>query len=102
MVASGTRGIMAVAGSDFPDAFTLLSQVNDSLQLRPLNKRPTAANSDHYFFLQNGVPGFFLYTDKGTQPYHHVNDTPASLEWDDFNAAFALVKGFLKAIDERN
>ncbi len=99
MVASGTRGIMALAGSNFPEEFALLSAVNDSLQLGPLNKRPNAPNSDHYFFLEKGVAGFFLYTDKGTQPYHSPADTPDTLEWDDFQAAFELVRAFLIALD---
>ena len=99
MVASGTRGIMALAGSNFPEEFSLLSTINDSLKLGPLNKRPNAPNSDHYFFLEKGVSGFFLYTDKGTQPYHSAADTPDTLEWDDFRAAYELVRAFLIALD---
>lgn len=96
MVASGSAGIMAVGGSDFAEEFTWLSTLNDSLQLGPLGKRPNAPNSDHYFFLQQGVRGFFLYTNKGTQPYHNPQDVPATLDWEAFEKVYALVKAFLK------
>lgn len=99
MVASGTRGIMAVGGSDFESEFQLLTEINDNLGLGRLGKRPNAPNSDHYFFLEQGVKGFFLYTDKGEQPYHHPLDQPESLDWDDFMEMYDLVKGFLIALD---
>ncbi len=99
MVASGSRGIMVVGGSDFEPEFELLQNVNDRLGLGRLGKRPNAPNSDHYFFLQAGVRGFFLYTDKGAQPYHHPNDLPSTLEWDDFMNTYELVKNFLIELD---
>lgn len=99
MVASGNQGIMAVAGSDFEFEFNLLAQVNDSLQIGDLNKRPNAPNSDHFFFLEQGVRGFFLYTNKGDQPYHHPNDQQDLLDWDDFIDMYELVKHFLIALD---
>ncbi|MFK7846900.1 MAG: M28 family peptidase [Rhodothermales bacterium] len=99
MVASGNQGIMTVAGSDFEPEYNLLTQINDSLQTGPLSKRPNAPNSDHYFFLEQGVRGFFLYTNKGDQPYHHPQDLYDSLDWDDFMHMYELVKQFLIALD---
>lgn len=101
MVASGEAGLMAVGGSDFAPEFELLSTLNDSLQLGPLGKRPNAPNSDHYFFLQQGVRGFFLYTNKGTQPYHHPHDMPATLDWGEFEDTLLLVRTFLSRLEEQ-
>ena len=95
MVASGSGGMVALGGHEFPGEYELLKTINDSLQLGPLRKRSNAPNSDHYFFLEKGVPGFFLYTDKGTQPYHHMNDVPETLDWDEFDDAFQLVRRFI-------
>ncbi len=94
MVASGEAGLMAVGGSDYEPEFKLLTTINDSLNLGPLGKRPNAPNSDHYFFLEQGVRGFFFYTNKGTQPYHHPDDVATTLDWGEFGDTFELVKTF--------
>ena len=99
MVASGTEGLMALGGNEFPAEYELLSTLNDSLQLGPLRKRSNAPNSDHYYFLDSGVRGFFFYTNKGTQPYHHMDDIPATLDWDEFKDTFLLLTHFIEALD---
>ena len=99
MVASGTKGIMAVGGRDHPAQFEQLTTINDSLKLGPLGQRANAPNSDHYFFLEQNVPGFFLYTNQGTQPYHHIDDIPETIDWHEFNDMFNLVRHFLQKID---
>jgi Zn-dependent M28 family amino/carboxypeptidase len=96
MVASGESGVMAVAGEDFPDLFQDLVEVNALLGSTQLSKRRNAPNSDHYFLIQHGIPGFFLYTNRGTQPYHHVEDRSETLEWDDFLHVYNLARMFLK------
>ena len=99
MVASGNGGLVALGGNEFPEEYTLLKTINDSLQLGPLRKRSNAPNSDHYFFLEKGVPGFFLYTDSGTQPYHHMNDIPETLNWKEYDDTFQLVRHFIEALN---
>ena len=99
MVASGEDGLMAVGGSDFEQEFSSITNINNSLAIAPLGKRRNAPNSDHYFFLQNGVHGFFIYTNKGKQPYHHPLDLPETLEWDDFSHVFELTRRFLIRLD---
>lgn len=98
MVASGENGIMAVGGKDFPDHFATLQAVNDSLQLGPLGQRPNRPNSDQYPIIEAGVEGFFLFTKDGKQPYHHINDTPATLEWDDYEKVYNLSRHFLERL----
>lgn len=101
MVASGD-GVMAVGGVDFPAYFERLQRVNQRLGAGPLGQRRNAANSDHYFFLERGIPGFFLYTQAGAQPYHHVRDVPATLEWEDFWHVHRLGRGFLELLAEQH
>ena len=100
MVASGSGGLVALGGHEFQEEYQLLETINDSLQLGPIRRRSNAPNSDHYFFLQNGVRGFFLYTDKGTQPYHHLDDIPETLNWKEYDDTFQLVRHFIEALDE--
>lgn len=99
MVASGDDGIMAVGGVDYPDFYSKLKTVNDSLNLGPLYKRACAPNSDQYFLSVKGVKTFYLYTNQGKQPYHNIQDVDSTLDWKAFNHTLLLVKGFIKAID---
>lgn len=101
MVASGNGGLVALGGNEFPEEYELLKTINDSLELGPIRKRSNAPNSDHYFFLKEGVRGFFLYTDKGTQPYHHINDLPETLNWKEYEDTFQLVKHFIEGFPSR-
>ena len=100
MVASGNGGLVALGGHEFAEEFELLKTINDSLQLGPLRKRRNSPNSDHFFFLQKGVRGFFIYTDKGTQPYHHIHDIPKTLNWKEYDDTFQLVRHFIEALDD--
>ena len=98
MVASGEQGVVAVGGTDFPAAYARLEATNEALGTEPLKRRANAPNSDHFFLIQAGVPGFYLYTNAGTQPYHHAADVPATLDWDDFLYVYRLSKTFLEGM----
>ena len=98
MVASGQQGIMAQGGVEFQEEYELLTAINDSLETGRLSRRRNSPNSDHFYFLQKGVRGFFIYTNKGTQPYHHIDDIPETLDWDEFEDTFLLVRHFIEAI----
>ena len=95
MVASGEDGVTALGGSRFTTAYHLLEGVNRRLRLGGLSSRDVAPNSDHFPFMEVGIPGFFLYTKDGTQPYHHVHDVPETLEWHDFWHVYALSRQFI-------
>jgi len=80
LMANGDEGIAAVAGLDAENLptkeFTLLQSINDSLQATPLVKgRKNAHNSDHYYFVEKGIPAMFIYTLGGPPHYHDVHDT---------------------------
>ncbi len=94
-VASGQNGLMALGGSDYPEFYNILTEVNDSLKLGKLGKRKNSPNGDHYFFLNSGVKGFYIYTKDGKQPYHHINDKLDTLEWDDYYHVYELIRKFI-------
>jgi Iap family predicted aminopeptidase len=98
MVASAEDGVTAVGGVDHPTEFELLSQVNAEIGSDPLRKRKNAPNSDHYYLTTKGVKAFYLYTNKGKQPYHHIDDRPETLEWDDFAHVYELAVRFLRRL----
>ena len=100
MVASGRDGIMAAGGTNFPDEYELLRAVNDSLALGPIGSRSATPISDHFAFASRGIPSLYLYTNRGTQPYHHIDDVRHTLEWDDYLRVRELVMTFLLRYQE--
>ena len=100
MVGSAEQGVMAVGGKDFAEQYEVLAAVNDSLDLGQLRARKNAPNSDHYFLIeQGGIPGFYLYTNKGKQPYHSAGDIASTIEWDDFAHVLKLSEAFLRRLN---
>jgi len=98
MVASGTEGIVAVGGKKYPSYYTKLEELNQSLLLGPIRARGNSPNSDHFRFLERGIPGFYLYTNQGKQLYHHVNDTSESLDWEEYYDVFKLSAGYIESM----
>ena len=85
MVGTGEKGITVVNATLHPKEFALLNQINDQKKYLPtINSRGKAANSDHYYFTEKGVPAFFIYTQGGIQAYHDVNDLAKTLPLTEF------------------
>ncbi|MEM8888914.1 MAG: M28 family peptidase [Bacteroidota bacterium] len=99
LMGNGVDGIMAVGGKDYPAQFEKLVQANEELEAVPkVRSRKNAPNSDHYFFLLNGVPGFFIYTLGGPPHYHDVNDTPDTIVLSRYAEVRNLLIKFLKRL----
>lgn len=99
MVGTGETGATVVNATLHPTEFALLNHVNDQGKfLVKINSRGKAANSDHYFFTEKGVPAFFLYTQGGIAAYHDVNDRPETLPLTVYNNLFRLFIGFNKSL----
>ncbi|MCX2452846.1 M28 family peptidase [Pedobacter sp. PLR] len=99
MVGTGEDGITVVNATIHPKEFTLLRQINqDKKYLTKINSRGKAANSDHYFFTERGVPAFFMYTQGGIAAYHDVNDQAATLPFTAFESLFKLFVDFNTAL----
>ena len=98
MTASGVDGIMALGGAENPEEVTLLRSVADSIGIAEVRTRANAPISDHFFFLRNGIRGFYLYPFVGYQPYHNIGDRPETLQWDVFEKMRGAVLGFLRKL----
>jgi hypothetical protein len=96
IVGTGEEGITVVNGSVFQSQFDKLVKLNDEHHYLKLVKvRGKAANSDHYFFTENGVPAFFIYTMGGISAYHDVFDRDETLPLNKFNNLELLLKAFV-------
>ena len=99
IMGSGEKGITAVNGSLFKKQFRQLSKLNKRLKSVPnVKSRGRAANSDHHFFTEKGVPGFFIYTRGYNQNYHDVNDTFENLSFNSFENLSVLFDLFLRRL----
>ncbi len=99
LMGNGIDGITAVGGRDFPVLFDKLVQLNETQQAVPqVKSRSNAPNSDHYYFLEKGVPGFFIYTLGGPTHYHDVNDNPSTIELSRYVEVRQLLIAFLETL----
>ncbi len=80
LLGTGDDGIMVVNATVFKEQFEKLKGINDSKNyVKQIKQRGKAANSDHYWFTQKGVPSFFIYTMGGIQAYHDIYDIEKTL-----------------------
>jgi hypothetical protein len=97
IMGSGEEGITCVNSTLFKKEFDRLVQLNDDVHYLPIIKpRGPAANSDHYFFTEAGVPAFFIYTMGPNKNYHDVFDTFEALSFDKFDEIEQLLLEFIR------
>lgn len=95
MVGTGETGITVVNATQHPKEFEHLNKINDNHKyLIKINARGKAANSDHHFFSEKGVPSFFIYTTGGSKAYHDVNDQHTTLSLSAYEHIFKLLINF--------
>jgi hypothetical protein len=89
---SGEKGMMTVNGGVHEEAFQRLQQLNQANGYLPeIKARGRAANSDHYFFSQKGVPAFFCYLMADYPHYHDPKDDAEALPYENYQEAFQLL-----------
>ncbi|MES2651226.1 MAG: M28 family peptidase [Bacteroidota bacterium] len=99
LVGTGETGATVVNATAYPKEFALLNHINDEGKfLVKINSRGKAANSDHYFFSEKGVPAFFLYTQGGISAYHDIDDKADTLPFTVYENLFKLFINFNKAL----
>ena len=99
LMGSAAEGITIVNGSLFPERMRKLAAINTENDLLPKIKlRGKAANSDHYWFSEAGVPAVFIYTLGNAKAYHDVYDIPSGLDWANYNELFTLLVGYLHTL----
>ncbi len=95
LAGTGEEGITVVNATEFPKEFAMMNAVNDENKLlTKINARGKAANSDHYFFTEKGVPAFFFYTLGGIKAYHDVFDKAVTLPLNEHEDLFKLIIKF--------
>lgn len=99
IMGSGEEGITVVNGTLFKKQFDLLQTINKEEELLSKIKiRGPAANSDHYWFTEKGVPAFFIYTMGPNKHYHDVFDEYEELSFNEYEDITKLLIEFLKRI----
>jgi aminopeptidase YwaD len=95
IMGSGEDGITVVNATKQPKEFSLLQKVNaEKNYLTQVKSRGPAANSDHYWFSEKGVPAFFIYTMGPNKNYHDIYDTYTSLSFAETNDLVDLILDF--------
>ena len=96
---TGGEGGTIVNGGVYQDYFNKLNQINLKENYLPtLKKRGKAANSDHYWFSEQGVPSFFIYLMGGINAYHDIDDVSKTLPLTKFEDTFRLIRDFISKI----
>jgi aminopeptidase YwaD len=99
LVGTGEAGMTVVNATVYPNEFKLLNKINDEQKLIiKINSRGKAANSDHYFFTEKGVPAFFIYTQGGPNAYHDIYDEAKNLPLTEYKDLFKLIVDFNKEL----
>lgn len=99
LMGSGETGMTVVNASVYKKEFALLDSLNRTAGFLPeIRKRGKAANSDHHYFTEAGVPSFFWYLSGPRSSYHDVYDVPATLTLHGYTATFRLVMSFFESL----
>lgn len=99
LLGTGSEGIMVVNGAIHPKEYGMLQTINkEKNYLKTVKKRGKAANSDHYWFTEKGVPAFFIYTLGGIKAYHDVDDIAKTLPLTEFEDCFRLICDFIEKL----
>jgi Zn-dependent M28 family amino/carboxypeptidase len=98
IMGSGEEGITAVNATLFKTEFARLTQINqEGSYITQVKSRGPAANSDHYFFTEKGVPAFFIYTMGPNKHYHDIEDKAAALSYAAFEPLAQLLLEFMRS-----
>ena len=82
----------------FKTEFARLTQINqEGSYIAQVKSRGPAANSDHYFFTEKGVPAFFVYTMGPNKHYHDIEDKAAALSYAAFEPLAQLLLQFMRS-----
>jgi len=101
LLGTGDEGICVVNSTIFPHQFSLLTSINGRKHyLSYIKPRGKAAISDHYFFTENGVKSFYIYTLGGIKAYHDIYDIPQTLPLTKFTQVYNLLKDFTEELSK--
>jgi len=100
IMGDATDGITVVNATEFPKQFLLLQEINQKKGYLPvINSRGRAANSDHYYFTEEGVPSFFIYSAGGKGYYHDVYDRAKAVTLNHIDDVTKLLIDFVQELN---
>ena len=93
LMGDGSKGATIVNGKIYKSYFEQLTKINSEGSYLPaIRSRGKAANSDHYFFSEAGVPSFFIYLMGDYDFYHIPQDNARNLKLGEFyNQSLSLI-----------
>lgn len=97
LMGSGEKGMAVVNATIYKSYFQKLSAINaERNYLSGFKSRGKAANSDHYWFTERGVKGFFFYLMGNYDHYHDIEDNRNNLRLSEYyDKAFLLIRDFI-------
>jgi hypothetical protein len=99
LVGTGDDGLGIVNATVFPQQFAVFDKINQEKKyFSKFIRRGKAANSDHYFFTEKGVPSFFIYGLGGIQAYHDTDDKAATLPLTKYKEIFAIITEWVQQL----
>lgn len=99
LMGTGSDGAMIVNGAVYEQHYKKLQDINQQTNyLSEIKKRGKAANSDHYWFSEKGVPSFFIYLMGGIKAYHDIDDISKTLPLTKFEDSFRLIRDFVDGL----
>lgn len=99
LVGTGETGMTVVNATVFTNEFALLDSINRREKyVTEIRKRGKAANSDHYFFSELGIPAFFWYQSGPRTSYHDIQDIPSTLTLAGYNGTFRLAVKWIQSM----
>jgi hypothetical protein len=103
IMGSGEEGITAVNATLYPKEFNKMQSINEKYKLlTQIKSRGPAANSDHYWFTQQGVPAFFIYTMGPNKNYHDIFDTFENLSFAETESLIFLLQKFAMSVSKQD
>jgi len=101
IMGDATDGVTVVNATVYNKEYALLTTLNQEHNYLPVIKsRGKAANSDHYYFSEAGVPSFFIYSNGGKGYYHDIYDKPAEVRLTHIPGVAELLIKFAAAVQQ--
>jgi hypothetical protein len=99
LMGTGEKGMTVVNATEFKKEFDTLVYLNTVYGFLPsIASRGKAANSDHYWFSENGVKCFFFYLMGNYTFYHDIYDTNEALPLNKYENCVKLIQQFTETI----
>lgn len=99
IMGDATDGISVVNGKTHETEYSVLSGLNkagiNGFSFKEVRQGGAAANSDHYFFTEKGVPAFFIFSMGGKGYYHDIFDKADKVTLQNIPQFGALLKEFI-------